>query len=234
MRTGVLLHEKTRQWRWVVVGTALLVVLVSLSLVVGVGTTGSARGEAVITGGLAFVPSRGEYRVEKRELLRTLASDNPAATVRATISLAHYANLVATQTFLERHQISAEAMWYMSAQHNFSGGFAVASTLSASAENVIKSLQDNMVFTRQEWQNASAEERLILERSLAKHQMMLEAFRRNKVMIYGIDVVAKTGALYAMQDDPMVRLVDVRLPVNAATAVPGRRRPLQPAAGTER
>jgi len=171
--------------------------------------------------------------VERRELLRVLASESPAATVRATISLAHYGNLTVAQAFLDRHQMSAEAVWYTSSKHGFSGGFTVTSTLLASAEHVTRSLIDNMVFTRQEWEKSSAAERPALDRSLAKHQMMLETFQRDSVMIYGIDVVATAGKLNAMHNDPTVRLVDVRLNMSAPTAVQGRQRPLRPSATTK-
>jgi len=167
--------------------------------------------------------------LKRHELLRTLASENPTKRVRATISLTHATSLDATQTFLERHQINAETVWYLSTKHSFSGGFTVTTpTVTAAAENVIIGLRENLAFTRQEWQESHAESRAVLERSIAKHQMMLEAFQRGTAMVYGIDVVGDARALYHLKDDPLTRIVDVSLPANPTRAVHGIRTPLHP------
>jgi hypothetical protein len=40
--------------------------------------------------------------------------------------------------------------------------------------------------------------------------MMIEAFQNGAVMLYGIEVEAEVQKLYALQEEPVISLVDVR------------------------
>ena len=168
------------------------------------------------------------YISERQSVLRTLAAKNPLTRERATISLSAYADFATVKAFLERHALRAESVWYRATRHGFSGGFCVHGSLPASVERVIRGLEENMASTKAQLKTAPADERPILEKSLAKHKMMIEAFSSGSAKAYGLDVEAEVGRLYALQADPMTRLVDVRPSTTTRPESQGQGRPLQP------
>lgn len=151
-----------------------------------------------------------------------------AAGERATISLSAYADFATAKAFLERHALRAESVWYRATRHGFSGGFCVHGSLPASVARVIRGLEENMASTKAQLETAPADERPMLEKSIAKHKMMIEAFNSGSAKAYGLDVEAEAGRLYALQGDPMTRVVDVRPTTIPPSESQGQPRPLQP------